>query len=499
MSNIEMTHTQAVHRMKDIQDELERLNAKEGPLSPEDEQYWGELVIEGDEVAEHAKSQERQADLSNFAVKVKAAPRAGLRIERGAEQGSDNGELDRDILGDPSSVEERQWRNPWDLSQVRTFNRSQEEVGSELRGRALSAIELAPGMNASRREAATNIIETFDNARGDIARMALYTSSPVYVRAFNKAARGLTATFTSEEQEAVSRAMSLTDASGGYLVPFQLDPTVIITSAGTRNDIRQVARQVVATGDAWNGVSSGSVTWSWDAEAAEVSDDTTTFAQPTIPIYKGAGFVPISQEALADEANVAAEVGKLLLFGKETLERTAFATGSGSAQPTGIVTALTGSGSETNAATDDTFAIADVYTIQGGLPARYRENASWLANNSIYNLIRRFDTNGGAGLWTTLGNDRPNELLGRRALEAEAMDSTVTTTGAVSNMILIFGDFENYVIADRIGVSVQFIPQLFHTGNNRPSGSSGWYATFRMGADSVNDDGFRMLDVPSAA
>ena len=79
------------------------------------------------------------------------------------------------------------------------------------------------------------------------------------------------------------------------------------------------------------------------------------------------------------------------------------------------------------------------------------------------------------------------------------MDSTVTTSGAVSNLILIFGDFENYVIADRIGVTVQFIPQLFHTSNNRPSGQSGWYATFRMGADSVNDDGFRMLDVPSAA
>ncbi len=499
MSKIEMTHTQAVHRMKDIQDELERLNQKEGALSPEDEQYWSELVTEGDEVAEHAKALERQSDLSTFSLKVKAAPRSGVRVERGTEFGSDGGELDRDILGDPSSVEERKYRNPWDLSQVKTFGRSNEDVGAEIRSRALSAIEIAPGMNASRREAATNIIETFDNGRGDIARMALYTSSPTYVRAFNKAAAGMASTFTVEEQEAVSRAMSLTDAAGGYLVPFQLDPTVIITSAGTRNDIRQVARQVVATGDTWNGVSSGAVSWSWDAEAAEVSDDATTFAQPSIPIYKGAGFVPISQEALADEANVAAEVGKLLLFGKETLERTAFATGSGSAQPTGLVTALTGSGSEVNAATDDVFAIADVYTVQGGLPARYRENASWLANNSIYNLIRRFDTNGGAGLWTTLGNDRPAELLGRRALEAEAMDSTVTTSGAVSNYILIFGDFENYVIADRIGVTVQFIPQLFHTSNNRPSGQSGWYATFRMGADSVNDDGFRMLDVPSAA
>ncbi|PWG74840.1 phage major capsid protein, partial [Enterococcus hirae] len=89
------------------------------------------------------------------------------------------------------------------------------------------------------------------------------------------------------------RAMSLTDNAGGYLVPFQLDPTVIITSDGSTNPVRQIARKVVATGDTWNGVSSAAVSWSWDAEAAEVSDDATTFAQPSIPIYKAAGFVPI--------------------------------------------------------------------------------------------------------------------------------------------------------------------------------------------------------------
>jgi len=492
---MELTHTQAVHRLKDIQDELERLSGKaeNGGLTPEDEEYEGELHREATEVNDHVKSLVRAAELQRVRLMAATEPRSGLKVSRG----SDNGELDRDIL-DPDSIEDRRFKNPWDLSEMRTFNRTPGEVGSELRARALSAIEVMPGMNQQRREGATKIIEDFDNENGTISRMALATSTPAYLRAFAKAARGQMS-FTVEEQEAVTRAMSLTDAAGGFLVPFQLDPTVIITSAGSRNDIRQAARQVVATGDIWNGVSSAAVAWSWDAEAAEVSDDATTFAQPAIPIYKAAGFVPISLEALQDEANVAQEVGRLLTFGKETLEATTFATGSGAAQPTGIVVALTGTASEINAAADDTFAIADVYTIQGSLPARYRANGSWLANNSIYNLIRRFDTAGGAGLWTTLGNDRPGELLGRRALEAEGMDATVTVAGAVSNFILIFGDFENYVIADRIGTTVEFIPHLFHTGNNRPSGSRGWYAYFRMGADSVNDDGFRMLDVPSAA
>lgn len=492
---MELTHTQAVHRLKDIQDELERLSGKadNGGLSTEDETYWSDLTREASEVDEHRKGLERKAELERVRISASVVARSGLKVERG----SDRGELDRDIL-DPDSIEERRFKNPYDLSEMRTFNRSPEEVGGELRARALSAIESMPGANQAIREASTKIIEEFDNERGTISQMALATSNPAYLRAFAKAARGNMHTFTPDEQAAVTRAMSLTDNAGGYLVPFQLDPTVIITSAGSRNDIRSAARQVVATGDVWNGVSSAAVSWSWDSEASEVSDDATTFAQPAITIYTGRGFVPISMEAMQDEANVATEVGRLLAFGKDTLENTAFATGSGSA-PQGIVTALTGTASEVNAATDDAFAIADVYTIQGGLPARYRSNASWLANNSIYNLIRRFDTSGGAGLWTTLGNDRPSELLGRPALEAEAMDGVLTTSGAVSNYLLIYGDFSNYVIADRIGVTVEFIPHLFHTSNNRPSGSRGWFASFRVGADSVNDDAFRMLDVPSAA
>lgn len=493
---MELTHTQAVHRLKDIQDELERLSGKadNGGLTVEDETYWSDLTREAGEVDEHRKGLERKAELERVRISASVSPRSNLKVARG----SDNGELDRDIL-DPDSIEERRFKNPYDLSEMRTFNRTPEEVGGELRARALSAVENMQGANQAVREAATKIIEEFDNERGTISQMALATSNPAYLRAFAKAARGNMHTFTQDEQEAVSRAMSLTDNAGGYLVPFQLDPTVIITSAGSRNDIRSAARQVVATGDVWNGVSSAAVSWSWDAEAAEVSDDATTFASPTIPIYKGTGFVPISLEAMADESNVASEVGRLLVFGKETLENTAFATGSGSAQPTGIVTALTGTASEVNAATDDAFAIADVYTIQGGLPARYRPNSSWLANNGVYNLIRRFDTSGGAGLWETIGNDRPSQLLGRPALEAEAMDGVLTTSGAVSNMLLVYGDFSNFVIADRIGVTVEFIPHLFHTSNNRPSGSRGWYAYFRVGSDSVNDDAFRMLDVPSAA
>ena len=37
-------------------------------------------------------------------------------------------------------------------------------------------------------------------------------------------------------------------------------------------------------------------------------------------------------------------------------------------------------------------------------------------------------------------------------------------------------DFENYVIADRLGMTVEFIPHLFGTANQRPTGQRGLLA-----------------------
>lgn len=489
---MELSHSQAVIRLSDIQAELERLGDK-ADLTAEDEQSFDELTREFADVDNHRRQLERKSALERVRSATKATERrpAATRIEGGTPTSSRDG-YDIDPILNPDSVEDRRFRNPWDLSEVRTFSRSKEEVAHELRARALSAIEKMSGANDRVRDAGTSIIEQFDDSDSRIARLCLATSSPEYLRAWSKVARGRGHLISPEEQRALERAMSLTDSAGGYLVPFQLDPTVIITANGSRNQIREVARQVVATGDVWNGVSSGAVSWSWDAEGSEVSDDTTTFAQPTVPIYKASGFVPISIEALEDEANVTQEVAKLLAFGRDVLESAAFATGSGSGQPTGIITALTGTSSIVTSTTTDTFAAADIYKVDNALPARYRANAAWLANRSIYNLIRQFDTGGGAQMWERIGADVPAMLLGRPALESEDMDGTVTA--AAENYLSVYGDWSNYVIADRVGVTVEFIPHLVGS-NRRPTGQRGWYAYYRVGADSVNDGAFRMLNV----
>lgn len=495
---MELSHSQAKIRLQDIKAELERLGEKED-LTSEDETSFDELTREFAEVDNHRRQLERKAALERVRSATSATERrpAATKIEGGTPTSSRDG-YDIDPILNPDSVEDCRFRNPWDLSEVRTFGQSKGQIGREMRARALSAIKRMPGTSDTVRAAATDIIEKWDDGDARIARHCLATSSPEYLRAWSKCAAGKGHMITPEEQRALERAMSLTDSAGGYLVPFQLDPTVIITANGSRNQIRQAARTVVATGDVWNGVSSGAVSWSWDAEGTQVSDDATTFAQPTVPIHKAAGFVPISIEALEDEANVTQEVARLLAFGRDTLEAAAFTTGSGSGQPTGIITALAGGSSEVAPTTAETFAAADIYKVDNALPARYRAGASWMANRAIYNLVRQFDTGGGSQMWERIGADVPPELLGRPALEAEDMDGAFDATATANNYLLVYGDFSNYVIADRVGMTVEFIPHLMGA-NGRPAGQRGWYAYYRVGADSVNDAAFRMLNLATAA
>lgn len=491
---MELSHPQAVIRLQDIKAELERLGEKVD-LSMEDEQSFDELTREFADVDGHRKHLERISALERVRSAARTSERgpSALKVQHGTPYGGADG-YDLDPVLNPDSVEDRRFRNPWDLSEVRTYSRSKGEIGQELRARALSAIEKMPGANDSVRSAATDIVEQWDDGDSRIARMCLATSSPEYMRAWSKVAMGRPV--NDDEQHALERAMSLTDTEGGYLVPFQLDPTVIITSDGSRNEIRRVARTVVATSDVWNGVSSGAVQWRWAAEASEAGDNSTAFDQPTVPVHKADGFVPISIEAMQDAANVTAEIGRLLAFGKDVLEAEAFISGTGSGQPTGIVTALTGTASEVETASATDFALADLYTLDGSLPARYRSMASWLANRNIYNDVRQFDTAGGAALWERLAADVPPLLLGRSALEAEDMASALVA--AADTQFLVFGDFTNYVIADRIGMTVEFIPHLFDPANNRPRGQRGWYAYYRVGSDVVNEGGFRLLAANAA-
>lgn len=482
------TIDEAIEREKNIEDELKRLKNKE-TKSAEDHAQVPVLLDEFREV--HALRLDLEHDAALAEIRSLATPGAappeadgGVQVVDHAGAGRDSGKRFGAQLGSSGKL-----RDPWNTSNIRydgTGNRR------ELRERALDCVEQMPFADDKVREAVTKHVERGDKA----VDMVLTTTSPLYGEAFTKLIRsqGQLAALSAEEQGAISRAMTLTDTAGGYLIPTQLDPNVILTANGSVNQVRQIARVVSITGDTWTGVTSAGVTASWDVEAAQVSDDSPTLASPSIPVYKGQAYVQVSHEIAADAPTLANEVASMVAFEKDRLESVAFVTGSGSGEPTGIITALVASSPTVivNSASTDTFALADVYALDSALPARFAANASWLAHRAIYNLMRRFDTSGGAALWGYLAENRKSEILGRPDYVAEAMDGAIT--GSAENYSLVYGDFSNFVVVDRLGSTMRYIPDTFGA-NGRPTGQSGWLTYWRVGSDSVNDAAFRLLDI----
>ena len=485
-----MTLDAIIARQAELRPQIEELGEAE-QLDEDQEARWMELNAEWDELAEAREKAEARANRIEFVRSAALDP-------RNVEPGGSREDVDpSDAEGSPVS---RAGRRPWDREAIERAQRLDPDArGRELSARALDAVEAMRGISDANKDRVTSLIERDANsdgaAAGKFATEVLVTSDPEYVRAFGRMIRSFVRTGTPdlEAQRQVQRALSLTDGEGGFRVPLPIDPTVINLSDGAANPFRAISDVRTATTDVVRTVRHSAVTASWDGEAAEVSDDAPTFTNVDITLHKAQAFIPFSIELQADYPGLQADMASALTDARDTLESAAFATGTGTDQPVGIVTALTGGSQEISSNTTDVFALGDVYDLEEELPAKYTANASWVANKRIYQAIREA---GGANLddfWQNLGGGRPRELLGYPAFESSDMDGTIDA--AADNRVLILGDFRMYRIYDRVGLTIELVPHLFATANNLPDGQRGFYAYWRVGADSVKDEAFRMLNV----
>jgi HK97 family phage major capsid protein len=163
----------------------------------------------------------------------------------------------------------------YDLESVRTGT----VPAADVRARAVTAVEKFSERHdagASRTEGAKNATRMIEKSGAQfgtaVARQMLTTGAPEYLAAFQSYINDPTAV----GQRA---ALSLTSANGGYLVPFTLDPTIILTNAGSANPYRQVATVKTTTTNDWNGVTSAGVSAEWTAEGVEAADASPTVGQ----------------------------------------------------------------------------------------------------------------------------------------------------------------------------------------------------------------------------
>lgn len=388
-------------------------------------------------------------------------------------------------------------RNPFEGIDA---NRAAMLDKNEVASRAITGIEMAQGALPDAQQLATQMIEGTRSdvnvtTPGAIARHALLTGSPAYRSAWEKILQ-FPETFhsmlTVEEADAFRTAMSTTGSAGGYAIPFLLDPTVILSNAGSANPFRQISRIETGVSNKWNGLTSAGATAEWKTEGAAAADGSPSFAQPSITAYLADAFILGSFEVFED-TNLANSIPALIQDAKDRLEDAAFATGTGSGQPFGVVTsttAVTASRvSPTTAGTFTTASRADVDKLLESVPPRFRSRSSWVANYSTYGIVRRMDIYGGGSFWANLGGGQPQQLLGQPIYEAYSMTSTVTT----GSNILLCGDFSQYLIFDRVGTTLEYVPNIFDTTSGRPTGQRGWLAHWRVGADVLVPNAFRVL------
>lgn len=417
--------------------------------------------------------------------------RANDAIARGGQAGEPG---DGARFGEGVNVNTRT-SDPFDLSGVPAYG---EQRTREVRSRALDAVEHSTRyLTDAHKERTTALLHRNGHESFFAEYVLLGTSEPYadgFLRSLTGATAGMAPDLSPAERQALTqrhmlaRAMGLSDVTG-VLVPTHLDTMLILANAGRTNPLRQVARQETGTTNVYQSVRTAGVTHDWTAEAAQVGDNAPSFANPKATAFKGTIFVPISFEAFEDARGRESDIMQLMADEQDDAEATVFISGNGTTRPRGLITALdANTNAEVANNTTNTFFLDDVYDVYEALPPRYRNDRTvWLANLAFINDIRQFGTDAYNTQTVQLGSRTIPAVLGHGILEATAMDSAITT-GAVNN-ILAVGDPSTYLIYDRIGTSVEFIPNLFHASNNRPSGQRGWLMHHRTGANLLVDQG----------
>lgn len=359
-------------------------------------------------------------------------------------------------------------------------------------------------------EKATVLIEHGPSeARGLAARWAATAGSESYRTAFAKLLadpeRGHLL-WSAEEADAyrqvaevhaeLSRAMSTTGSAGGHMIPLSLDPAIMLTSDGSNNPLRQLARVVQTTSDSWTGVTSAGATSEWKAEAAQAADGSPTLGNPVIPMFFGDSFVPYSFELGMDGENFLQELAVVLRDSADDLMSIAYTTGGGTTDPQGIVTGLAGTASEINTTGTEALDASDPYALQNVLPARFSANAVFMSHIATANEYRQMVVANGGLTFPEL-RETPPTLLGKPWHENSNMDGTINPAVTANNFALIYGDIRKaFIIADRIGSTIEFVPHLVGA-NQRPTGQRGALLWFRTGSEVVVPEAARLLDVPT--
>lgn len=286
-----------------------------------------------------------------------------------------------------------------------------------------------------------------------------------------------------QDRKALSEGV---DSAGGYLVPEDWQASVIKKLA-TIATVRMFARVISTSRDLvkWprkkyttdNKYTSGvRLTWTGETPSSATVHRVTdqVYGQFLIPVHTAMASQLISRDLIEDAAfdvlgDSSQEFGDAFGLG----ENDKFWSGSGAGEPRGILVDAADTANFdaaiTTVATADTVTADEVIDVCYALPAQYERAARWFMTKATEKVIRKLQDTDGAYIWPIIAQVgglgvAPDELLGFPRTRDEFMDNVSDATTTTSYP-LVFGDLGGYIVADRVGLSIQRLDEIYAETN----------------------------------
>jgi HK97 family phage major capsid protein len=417
--------------------------------------------------------------------------------------------LEQVVNSNPAALEQVARQAPGQTYRPNLWAEPVNPIGfdpAQMRDRALRVVDHYAGeLSAAAGDRVDHVLRNADQT-GDTAAWVVATANPAYASAFAKMLADPMMghnRFSPEEVDAVRQVTQVqirnaalqedTGTGGTYAIPFTLDPSVILTSAGALNPIREFATVETIGTREWHGVSSAGITAGYVPELTPATDASPTLAQPVIRTAQGRAFVQASIELFQDWNRIQQEMTRLLDDARSSVDATEFVTGNGTDRPTGLLAiGSTGSLSTTQrvlSAATNSYAVGDPWLLKAQIPSRFQPASVFLANPNIWDTTYRFV--GGNSAEPLQMTSREGPMMGRPKGEV----STLTTGVVTGARLMIGGDMKRaFRIVDRLGATAEIIPHVMTT-TGLPSGARGIYYYWRTGSAVVAPNALRYLEI----
>jgi HK97 family phage major capsid protein len=293
---------------------------------------------------------------------------------------------------------------------------------------------------------------------------------------------------------------TLSDPDGGFLVPVEIEKNIERLALASVA-MRRLARIVTSKGEYTKPLSKGGATGGWVAEkAARPETDTPELALFSPPMNEIYAMPSVTQKLLdMSDFDVAAWLLEEINDVFVATEGTGFITGNGVSRVKGIIDAalmvanaswVYGKTGYVAGGHASLLNNADkLIDLQHALKPVYRQNGTWLMNDTTFSVIRKFKDGDENYLWRPgLLENTPDILLGKPV----EIEENMPDIGADAYPIA-FGDFKRaYTIADHVSGS-RLLRDPFTV-----KGSVNFYVTKRIAAGISNYEALKFLKIAVA-